>query len=368
MVKICLVVSDMFHFGGAERVAANLANSLCEKYEITLISAFGNEQPIAYSLDQRIKFFYIVNKNIRLRYCYFSACRKLNKILNEVCPDITLLVHASTYVFLPSFWKVKTKCIACEHMNLQNKFSTASLGSKIKRRCAVLKCNKIVTLTQADKENYIKKYRLADDKVVNIYNWIEPELLNYFKVHNGQDKKIITVGRFDPVKGYEMLVEVAKEVLHRHTDWVWHIYGTGDSGYKHKIQQMIEEYQLENRLVIKEPVKAIYEKYPEYSFFVLTSYYEGLPMVLLEAQACGLPVISFASPTGPEEIIVNGVNGDLVPCYDIGTMINKVDDLINNSKKIQDFSQKSSQNIEKFQKEKILKQWEQLFDSLIGER
>ncbi len=231
-----------------------------------------------------------------------------------------------------------------------------------------MKCNKIVTLTQADKENYIKKYRLADDKVVNIYNWIEPELLNYFKVHNGQDKKIITVGRFDPVKGYEMLVEVAKEVLHRHTDWVWHIYGTGDSGYKHKIQQMIEEYQLENRLVIKEPVKAIYEKYPEYSFFVLTSYYEGLPMVLLEAQACGLPVISFASPTGPEEIIVNGVNGDLVPCYDIGTMINKVDDLINNSKKIQDFSQKSSQNIEKFQKEKILKQWEQLFDSLIGER
>lgn len=368
MIKICLVVTDMFHFGGAERVAANLANSFCEKYEITLISTFGNDQPIAYSLDQRIKFFYIVNKNTRLRYCYISACRKLNKILNEICPEITLLVHASTYVFLPSFWKVKTKCVACEHMNLKNKFSTASLGSKIKRFCAVLKCNKIVTLTQADKENYIKKYHFAGHKVVSIYNWIEPETLNYFKVRDGHEKKIITVGRFDPVKGYEMLVEVANEVLHKHTDWVWHIYGAGDSGYKYKIQQMIEKYRLENRLVIKEPVKAIYEKYSEYSFFVLTSYYEGLPMVLLEAKACGLPVISFASPTGPDEIVIDGKNGNLVPCYDIAAMINKTVDLMNNSEKIQEFSQNSYLNIEKFQRNKILNQWEQLFNSLMGER
>lgn len=368
MTKICIVVSDMFHFGGAERVAANLANCFCEKYEITLISTFGDDQPIAYSLDPRIKFYYIADKNIRLRYCYIRACRKLNAILNRISPDVTLLVHASTYVFLPAFWKVKTKCVACEHMNLKNKFSTSSLGSKIKRLYAVLKCNKIVTLTQADKDNYIEKYHFSDKKVVSIYNWIEPEVLDFFKVRDGQAKKIISVGRFDPVKGYEMLVEVAGEALRKYPDWEWHIYGAGDDRYREEIQQMIESYHLEDRLIIKEPVKAIYEKYSEYSFLVLTSYYEGLPMVLLEAKACGLPVVSFSSPTGPDEIIMDGINGYLVPCYDIAVMINRMEDLMSNSDRIQELSENSHLDIEKFQRNKILNQWEQLFDSLIGER
>lgn len=368
MIKICIVASNMFQFGGAERVAANLANCFCEKYEIVLISTFGDDQPIVYSLNSRVKFYYITNKNVRLRYCYIQACKKLNRILREIRPDITLLVHASTYIFLPAFWKIETKFVACEHMNLENKFSTASLGSKIKRLYAVLRCDRIVTLTQADKDNYVEKYHVSDEKVESIYNWIEPEILNYFKVRDGQARKIISVGRFDPVKGYERVVEIAREVLTKHADWEWHIYGAGDNRYREEIQQMIERYCLENRLVICEPIRAIYEQYSEYSFLVLTSYYEGLPMVLLEAKACGLPAVSFSCPTGPDEIIADGINGYLIPCYDIDVMKNKIEDLISNSDKILEFSQNSHFDIEKFQRSVVLNQWERMFDSLMGER
>ena len=367
MIKICILVSDIVHFGGAERVAINLANCFCKSYEVVLVSVFGNDNDIPYSIDSRINVFYLVHKDVRLRYCYISACKNLHRLLNKLCPNITLLVNASTYIFLPAFWNTKTKCVACEHTNLKNKFHTSSITSKFKRLYAVLRCDKIVTLTQADKDNYIKRYNLSEQKVVNIYNWIEPDLLDYFKEQDGQAKKIISVGRFDPVKGYEMLVKVAKVILDKYVDWEWHIYGSGNNEYRAKIQQMINSYHLENRLVLKESVKSIYEKYSEYSFLVLTSYYEGLPMVLLEAKACGLPVVSFASPTGPDEIIVDGINGYLVPCYDIPFMIDRVEQLINNKDTIRSFSLNSHVNIEKFQRSKILDQWKQLFQSLIGE-
>lgn len=367
-MKICILVSDISQVGGGERVAANLANSFCEKYKVSLISVFNKSKTEVYNLDSRISIFYIVNENIRLRKCYITACKKIHTTIDEISPDITLLVNASTYIFLPAFYKAKTKCVACEHTNLKNKFHTSSLMSKFKRLYAVKKCNKIVTLTQADKNNYIDKYNLSEQKVVNIYNWIEPEILKHFKVQDGQIKKIISVGRFDPVKGYEMLAEVAKIVLSKHTDWEWHIYGAGNNEYKEKIKKIIKEYHLKDRLILKEPLASIYEKYSEYSFLILTSYYEGLPMVLLEAKACGLPIISFSCPTGPDEIISDGINGYLVPCYDISMMISKIEELINDRDKIHEFSQNSSVNIDKFQKTKILSQWEQLFNNIIGER
>lgn len=364
MKRICILVSDVFSVGGCERVAVNLANSFCEKYKVSLISGFNRGKKGVYKLDPRVDVFYVVCGDTRLRNCYIKACKKLNKILSLISPDVTLLINTSSYVFLPAFWKIKTKCIACEHTNLKNEFHTSSFLKKIERLCAVLKCDKIVTLTKADVQNYISKYNISNQRVLNIYNWIEPEILNYYKVQDGESKKIISVGRFDKVKGYEMLVEIAKVVLNKHTDWKWHIYGAGENEYKEKIKQKIFEYHLEDKLILKEPINSIYEKYSEYSFLVLTSYYEGLPMALLEAKACGLPTIAFSCPTGPNEIIVDKKDGYLIPCYNISIMIDRIESLIMSKDKIHEFSGNSHKNIEKFEKSNILNQWEQLFEEL----
>ena len=237
MLKICILVSDIFCFGGAERVAANIANCFCEKYDVTLISVFGVQSTHIYNLDSKIKVCHIISKNTKLRYCYVAACRKLNKLLKEECPDITLLIDASTFVLLPAFWNIKTKCVACEHTNLKNKYYSSSFITKFRRLYAVLKCDRIITLTQADKRNYIEAYHISNQKIINIYNWIDPKALCHYKEQDGQSKKIISVGSFKPVKGYEMLVEVARSVLEKHTDWEWHIYGAGNDEYKEKIKQ-----------------------------------------------------------------------------------------------------------------------------------
>lgn len=367
MKKICILVSNIYAVGGCERVAANLANSFCERYEVIVINGFDRQEQEVYSLDSGVRIISLIEGKTHLRSCYFKAIKKLHNILVTLKPDVTLLINTGTYVFLPAFWKTKTKCVACEHTNLKNKFHTTSLISKLERLYAVWRCDKIVTLTFSDKKNYEKKYKISPDKVVNIYNWIDSEIYKYHKVQSDNKKRILSVGRFDPVKGYDILIEVALKVLPNHKDWEWHIYGAGDNEYKEDIIQKIRKNNLDKQLILKKPEKSIYKKYSEYSFLVLTSYYEGLPMVLLEAKACGLPAISFSCPTGPDEIIRDGINGYLIPCYCINDMVERIDNLITCEKELQELSQNTQIDIEKFDKNTIMSQWIKLFDELTME-
>lgn len=364
MKKVCLLIPNMNAYGGAERFASRLANSICEEYEVALISIYGDYQSIAYDLDSRINYFTIITDPIRLRYDIFKGWFSLHAILNKIRPDITLLLDPIVWLFLPAFLGTRTKCIACERSNLRNTIGIPSVFLALGRLYAVRKCDKVVTLTSEDQEAYLKKYRLPDQKITHIYNWVDPALLNRFQVRDGKAKKILSVGRIHPVKGYEMLAEAAGEILHRYQDWEWHIYGACDGEYCEKIKNLITQKSLNGRLIIKEPTKDIYEKYTEYDFLVMTSYYEGLPMVLLEALACGLPVIAFDCPTGPREIVTDGVNGYLIPCYDVLLMAEKIEELINDVGIMRRFSENSHVGIEKFRKDKILDRWKRLFDEV----
>ena len=96
----------------------------------------------------------------------------------------------------------------------------------------------------------------------------------------------------------------------------------------------------------------------------MTSYYEGLPMVLLEAKANSLPLVSFDIDTGPSEIIRNNIDGYLIENNNIEQMIEKIDFMIKNKDIRINFSKKSRENLEKFEKEKIMNQWGKLIENI----
>ena len=98
----------------------------------------------------------------------------------------------------------------------------------------------------------------------------------------------------------------------------------------------------------------------------MTSRYEGLPLVLLEAKQYGLPIVSFNCPTGPSEIVIDGENGYLINDFDIEEMSNRIIELIKNEKLREDFSKNSMKDTDKFNKDKILKQWIDLIEELTG--
>lgn len=106
------------------------------------------------------------------------------------------------------------------------------------------------------------------------------------------------------------------------------------------------------------------EVYKKASMYVMTSLQEGLPMVLLEAKSHLLPLISFDIETGPDEIIKDGVNGFLIPPYDIESMASSICELIENNKKRFIFSKNSVLDLALFDKNNILEQWESLLDEI----
>lgn len=107
------------------------------------------------------------------------------------------------------------------------------------------------------------------------------------------------------------------------------------------------------------------EAYLQSSIATLSSRYEGLPMVLLEAQAAGLPIVSFACKCGPRDIIKDGENGFLVNEGEVKELASSLLKVIQNTPLRKNMGEAAYQNSEKFAEEKIMQQWNHLFHILV---
>lgn len=261
-----------------------------------------------------------------------------------------------------------TKVIFCEHVpigmlsydNFKMKFINYIVQKFINNLAY-----KIVLLTQKDRDNfYINKQHIKKKKLINIYNFIDKKLIKKLKRYCVENKKILTVGRIDYQKGYEYLIEVAKLVFAKHPDWQWHIYGDGETEYKNKIINLIKQNNLQNNIVLQGNHSDIYDLYQNYSFYVMTSRYEGLPMVLLEAKAKKLPIVSFDINSGPSDIVRDGIDGYLIKPFDCNAMADRICELIEKPELRQKFSDNAHGNIYKFSKEEIIKQWCDLIENI----
>ena len=100
--------------------------------------------------------------------------------------------------------------------------------------------------------------------------------------------------------------------------------------------------------------------------YVLTSYREGLPLVLIEAKANALPLVSFDVISGPREIISHGEDGILIPPYDTEKMAEEIYELLEKPEKRLRLSENSQNNLDLFSKETILSQWKALIQEFVG--
>lgn len=133
-----------------------------------------------------------------------------------------------------------------------------------------------------------------------------------------------------------------------------------------EVKGKIIEYNLENNVILKGATNPIllYNQYSNYIIFVLTSYREGLPLVLLEAKANKLPIVSFDIETGPNEIVENNVNGFLIEKYNIKEMAIRINELLKNKELRQKFSNNTYKNINKFKQDTIINEWINLINSI----
>lgn len=361
MKKICFFSGDITRSGGTERVTVEVANGLSklnDKYSIYILSLFNTNSTTFFKITNNVEQHCLFNNSVNYKKNYIKIVLNIRKFLKENEIDIFVDVDSILDIFsVPATRFMKTKLVSWEHFNFYE-----NLGVKFRdigRKLASKYADHILTITEEDL-GYFKENLHIKGTISNIYNPITLNTSRY--QYNTQSKIIISAGRLTYQKGFDRLVDVASEVFRENDDWTWIVLGEGEDRYL--IEDKIKKYNLQEKIVLKGNVSNIEDYYKESAIFVLTSRFEGLGMVILEALNNDIPVISFDCPVGPKEIIKDGENGYLIPQNNINEMANKINLLIQDDQRRISFSKCARKGLEKFDVNTIIKEWDSLLSSL----
>lgn len=358
MKKIAIIDFDFGVIGGVEKVAANLANELSNFHQVYFISIALSEKP-AYQLNDSVVFHHIFDRPYRLRDMAKDIKKPLADYLNSQNIDVALIMgNYAGYLTFSMRFHTKTKLVYCDHGALLNEWHKKKIV--LMRGLSCLFTHKTIVLTKQSKDAYKKKF-FANKKVDYIYNWIDTGQC-VSTLYQNDSKKFLSAGRFTHEKGFAMLVQACIPVFEKYPDWQLHLFGDGEDF--EAIKSQIDQAQLQNHIILKGMCKDLADRYKDYSFYVLPSYREGLPLVLLEAKANRLPIVSFDIVSGPREIVRHNTDGILVAPQDTKALGEAIEHLIENPQMRQHFSDSAHENLCLFSKETILKQWLGLIDDL----
>lgn len=381
-MKILYCIPALHNAGGMERVLTEKVNYFIKlpNFEITIVTTDHLNRPIRFFLDSGVRVVHFdidfnAHNNYNLVLKYFSHKKKINiykkrlmKLIEELEIDICISLCGKEIEFLDKL-NVNCKKIAEIHfgMNIRTQFLTARHSGLIWRTLgrirtyqlqkSVTGLDRLVVLTRSDKEQWERKC----SNVIRISN-PNPLINNPFSKLNY--KSAISIGRLDPQKGYDILIVVWSIVTKKHPDWVLNIYGQGDS--EQMLRERILAFGIGDNVKLCGLTTDVVSCYINSSMYLMSSRYEGLPMVLIEAMSCGLPVISFDCECGPREIISDVVDGFLVESNDIQSFADKICLLIENENLRSEMGKNAIAKSKRFSVDQIMPQWLSLFEELVN--
>ena len=380
MKKIVYIIGGLYQPSGMGQVLSCKVNYLAEHtdWQMYVVLTERPDLPFFYKLAPKIKF---VNFDINFDELdtmpllkKISAYRKkqalykekLTSYLMEVRPDITVTAIRREINFINDIPDGSHK-IGEIHFEKQfyRRFDKAYLPGFVNRwitdkwQGALIKqlarLDRFVILTEEDADNW----PMLSNKIV-----IPNPLPKYPTVHsNPNSKLVISVGRYDPVKGFDMLIEAWAVVAQKHPDWTLKIVGPGD---KSPYLEQVKRLKLEKKVICEGSTDNVYGKMAEASFYVLSSRSEGFGLVLIEAMAVGLPCVAFSCSPGPRSIVSSSHNGLLVKKDHVPELTEAIIYLMENEKERFNFSKQAIMDSEHYRQDTIMKKWESLFDEIMS--
>lgn len=379
-IKIAYSTDGLYSAGGMQRVLTMKANYLAEKlnYDVTIILTEEKELPSFYPLSPLVRvinldlnFYRMYGENgllLRtLKYkIYMRRYKKLmTQTLLDIRPDITISLLRKDINFLNSIQDGSRK-IGEIHFDKSNyRIFNGPLPAFVRKRISqfwmkqligdLRKLDKFIVLTNEDLQHWTEL-----NNAICIHN--PSSFGDITKLSQCENKQVIAIGRYTYQKGFDLLFRAWKTVTERHPDWQLHIYGGGE---REAYQQQVKELNIGNTCLLHEATEQISRKLIESSIFVLSSRYEGMPMALGEAMACGVPPVSFACPCGPKDIITDGSDGILVEKENCEELADRLCFLIEQNEIRKKMGREAAKNIRRFYIENIMPQWDQLFKNLV---
>ena len=374
--RIVYCTPALYFAGGMERVLTMKANYFAEHfgYDVTIILTDGKEKPIFYPLSDKVK---VINLDIGfeelwtcsfLKKIFFYLKKQhlykklLNRELMRIRPDITVSMLRREINFINDI-QDGSKKIGEIHINRANfrnfegnnalknlfsKFWMNSLLSKLQR------LDRFVVLTEKDKEAWVELNNVC----------VIPNPLSFTSTRHSDlsEKRIIAVGRYCHEKGYDLLLKAWGIVQNRTTDWRLEIFGEGD---RTQYEEMVDTLNLDrHRCILNGRSSKIQDEFLNSSLSVCSSKFEGFGLVITEAMACGLPVVSFDCPWGPRAIISDGEDGILVENGNVDKLAETIVLMIQNPERRKAMADKAIENVQRFRIDQIAGQWKSLFESL----
>lgn len=349
-MNILFLEGDMSRRGGTERMTAWLASMLSNTHKVSVISLHLHNGEVFFPLADA------VNHTALQSVKTTAQIKEIRRFIRENAIDVVINVDTGMgYIGILAAKRTPAKVITWEHANFFNNWNSRIFPYL--RRYAARKSDAMVVLTERDKRNFESNIK----KCVPVTAIANPSMKGVYS-YDGASKTILSAGLLGKIKRFELIVPIGKIVFAKHPDWQWVLCGDGPE--RDTLERAVNGAGLEQNVIFCGSVSDMDAQYAGAAMYVLTSEMEGLPMVLLEAKAHGLPIVSFDIETGPSDIVRDGVNGWLIESGNTDEMADKICELIENSALRKQFSENATLDMDKFDEETIVKQWETLIESL----
>ena len=354
--NIAIIIQDITKQGGTERATVNLANLLCSEYNVCIISIYKGVSDVpAFFVDSTVSlYFFDYEFDVSIKR--FFNYTKLSKCVRKFCQEnkIELLISTSHAIsFLLPYICLKTNIysIATEHMAR----TAFPLFSQVLQRISYPFLDALVVLSKSAAKQYPFMKRM----------YIIPNSLPFHSNEKAllDTNTLMSVGRLSPEKGFDRLIKLAV-ILRKNTN-ISQIRIFGDGDLRQELQTQIEMAGLTDFVVLCGASNQIEKEYFNADIYLMTSYTEAFPMVLLEAQACGLPVVAFDCKEGPREIITDGVNGFLIEDGNVELFAQKVSELMSNYERRISMGAMGQEMSKSYMPITIMSQWNNLFKKLL---
>lgn len=376
-MKIIYCTHSTCNPGGMERVLLNKVTYLSQLpgWKVAVVTTDQHQRPPFYPFPEKVRMTDLginysedngkgawkkITGYLRKRK---EHKRKLTALLLKEKPDIVVSLYPSESSFIPDIKDGSKKVLElhyCKFFRLQyGRKGLLGWIDKLRTRQdeqIVRRFDKFVVLTNEDRGYWgnLPNIEVIPNAAMHVSD-------AYSDVMN---KRVIAVGRLDYQKGFDRLVQAWQLVRHtgKFTDWKLDIFGQGE--WREMLQQMIDKAELQDSVRLNRPTKQIGEEYVKSDMLVMSSNYEGFPMVMIEAMACGLPVVSFDYKCGPKDIIQPGINGLLVPNGDIQALADAMMKVMEDEAYRKMLSLNARKVVDTYSEEAVMAQWIRLFTSI----
>lgn len=301
-MKICFFVGSISNSGGTERVSTFVANALVDKgHTVSFLSLYGENKSF-FSLHEKIKCVSIFPKKEKFINIFPLVMLKLRQFISKDKCNVLINVESLLSIYsIPAVVGLGVRNVCWEHFNYNIDLGLKS--RKIARHLAAFFCDDVITLTSRDRELWLKNtFHRANIRTINNPSPFETKVV--CDVGSKPDKFVLSIGRFTEQKGFDLLLLAWEKVLMEKSDWILRIVGDGDM--RPELEKLISERKLDRNVELVPTTQHIESYYKSSRLYVMSSRFEGLPMVLLEALSFGLPIVSTNCDTGPSEIIIPG--------------------------------------------------------------